>query len=92
MATWSEREGVPWILQFEREEDRDGAAKVMSMIVEYLWLENVGSVPELRMSAPTPMIRSSKVLPLGLSRRQPHRVLCALESIEQRYGKLCVRQ
>ena len=75
---------MSWILQFRREDDRDGAEKVMSMIEEHLWLANVGSFPELRMSAPTLMIRSSRVLPLGLSRGQPHKVLCALESIEQR--------
>ena len=42
IETWPEREGVSCILQFEREGDRDGSARVMSMIVEYLWLEKVG--------------------------------------------------
>ena len=84
MAAWSEREGVSRTLQFERREDKDESEKVMSMMVEYLWLEKVGTVPELRMSAPTLIKSSSRVLPLGLSEVQPHRVLCALVSMEQR--------
>ena len=84
MAAWSEREGVSRTLQFERREDKDESEKVMSMMVEYLWLEKVGTVPELRMSAPTLIMSSSRVLPLGLSEVQPHRVLCALVSMEQR--------
>ena len=36
MATWSEREGVSWILQFEREGDRDGSEKVISIMEELL--------------------------------------------------------
>ena len=36
IATWSEREGVSCILQFEREEDKDKSEKVISMIEEYL--------------------------------------------------------
>ena len=82
IATWSERDGVSWILQLEREGDRDGSERVMSMIVEYLWLEKVGAVPELRTSIPALIISSSRIFPLGLSEVQPQRVLCALESIE----------
>ena len=36
IATWSEREGVSCILQFEREEDKDRSEKVISMMEEYL--------------------------------------------------------
>ena len=83
---------MSWILQFEREGERDGSEKVMSMVVEYLWLKKVGRVPELRMSAPTLIISSSRVLPLRLSEVQPHSVLCAFESIEQRKGMLWDKQ
>ena len=36
IATWSEREGVSWILQREREGERDESERVMSIMVEYL--------------------------------------------------------
>ena len=42
IATWSEREGVSCILQWESEGEREEAERVMSIIVEYLQLENVG--------------------------------------------------
>ena len=88
MATWSLRDGVSCILQLESALESDGSVKVRSMIVADLWFEKVGALPLFWRSAPILIMNSSRVFPLGLSLLQPHRVLWALESIEQMYGRL----